>query len=140
MIQTGVLLTGGVFDHLCSRWHTPRVDLFATRFNNKLPKFVSPVLDQTAWRVDLLSLQWEELDLSSSVSPRPGPLQGGRPGLLTDDPDCPRMAKHALVLGSGQPVGSSTTVAATTEKPVDATLQRVSPQGFLQSKSSCLTP
>ena len=50
---------GGV----CSRrWHRPSVDLFATRFNHKLPWFVSPVPDQSAWGVDALSLPWEDLD------------------------------------------------------------------------------
>ena len=38
------------------------VDLFATRFNHKLPKFVSPVPDPTAWAVDAPSLPWENLD------------------------------------------------------------------------------
>ena len=51
-----------VFDHLCARWHSPRVDLFATRYNHKLPKFVSPVPDPQAWRVDALSLNWENMD------------------------------------------------------------------------------
>ena len=36
---------------------------FVTRFNNKIPLFVSLVPDQMAWQVDALSLQWEELDL-----------------------------------------------------------------------------
>ena len=44
------------------RWHQPQVDLFATRFNNKLPQFVSPVPDPQAWAVDALSLSWEGLD------------------------------------------------------------------------------
>ena len=39
-----------------------KVDLFATRFNNKLPQFVSPVPDPQAWAVDALSLSWEDLD------------------------------------------------------------------------------
>ena len=39
-----------------------QVDLFATRFNNKLPQFVSPVPDFQAWAVDALSLSWEGLD------------------------------------------------------------------------------
>ena len=30
-----------VFQTICSRWHRPQIDLFATRFNNKLPLFVS---------------------------------------------------------------------------------------------------
>ena len=59
VIQTEWSLLQKVFDHLCARWHTPQVDLFVTRYNHKLPKFVSPV---QAWRVDALSLNWENLD------------------------------------------------------------------------------
>ena len=40
----------------------PASDLFATRFSNKLPLFVSPVPDSLAWAVDTLSLPWEDLD------------------------------------------------------------------------------
>ena len=43
----------------------PLVDLFATRFNHKLPRFVSPVPDQAAWAVDALSLSWEHLNVYS---------------------------------------------------------------------------
>ena len=40
----------------------PASDLFATRFNNKLPLFVSPVPDPMATAVDALSPPWEDLD------------------------------------------------------------------------------
>ena len=40
----------------------PTSDLFATRFNNKLPQFVSPVPDSFAVAVDVFSLPWENLD------------------------------------------------------------------------------
>ena len=40
----------------------PSSDLFATRFNNKLPLFVSPVPDPLATAVDALSLPWYDLD------------------------------------------------------------------------------
>ena len=43
VIQTEWSLSQQVFNLLCSRWVQPRVDLFATRFNHKLPWFVSPV-------------------------------------------------------------------------------------------------
>ena len=43
------------FPSICSRWHWPQIDLFATGFNNKLPLFVSPVPDPLAWA-------WEDLD------------------------------------------------------------------------------
>lgn len=39
-------------------WGTPSVDLFATRFNHKLPQFVSPVPDQGAVGVDALAREW----------------------------------------------------------------------------------
>ena len=61
-IQTEWSLHPEVFQAVCSRWHQPQVDLFATRFNNKLPQFVSPVPDPLAWAVDALSLSWEYLD------------------------------------------------------------------------------
>ena len=61
-IQTEWLLHPEVFKAICSRWHQPQVDLFATRFINKLPHFVSPVPDPQTWAVDALSLSWENLD------------------------------------------------------------------------------
>ena len=61
-IQTEWSLHPEVFKAICNRWHQPQVDLFATRFNNKLPQFVSPVPDPRAWAVDALSLSWEDLD------------------------------------------------------------------------------
>ena len=48
-IQTEWSLHPEVFQAICSRWHQPQVDPFATRFNNKLPQFVSPVPDPQAW-------------------------------------------------------------------------------------------
>ena len=54
-------LSKTVFQSLCLLWDTPWVDLFATRWNNKLTQFVSPIPDQTAWQVDALSLNWQSL-------------------------------------------------------------------------------
>ena len=62
VIQTEWSLLQEVFNRLCRRWHEPEIDLFATGFNHKLPKFVSPVPDRLAWEVDALSLQWTDLD------------------------------------------------------------------------------
>ena len=61
-IQTEWSLSPDVFQAICHRWHQPTGDLFATRFNNKLPQFVSPVPDPQTWAVDALSLSWEGLD------------------------------------------------------------------------------
>ena len=62
VIQTEWSLDQTVFNLLCSRWARPKVDLFATRYNYKLPKFDSPVSDPTAWAVDAPSLPWQDLD------------------------------------------------------------------------------
>ena len=37
--------------------------MFATRYNCKLTKYVSPVLDPNAWAVDVLTVSWEDLDM-----------------------------------------------------------------------------
>ena len=57
-IQTEWFLLPEVFHSICSRWHRPKIDLIATRFNNKLPLFVSPVPDLLATAVDALSQPW----------------------------------------------------------------------------------
>ena len=63
VIQTEWSLSQQVFHLLCSKWGRPQIDLFATRFNHRLPKFVSPVSDLAAWAVDALSLSWGNLDV-----------------------------------------------------------------------------
>ena len=40
--QTEWSLLQEVFQAICNRWHRPQIDLFATRFNNKLPSTGSP--------------------------------------------------------------------------------------------------
>jgi hypothetical protein len=47
---------------LWTAWFKPMVDLFATRFNARLPLYVSPVADPDAWRVDALSIDWSGLE------------------------------------------------------------------------------
>ena len=61
-IQTEWSLLQEVFQAICSRWYQPNIDLFATRFNTKLPWFVSPVPDSLATAVDALSQPWEDLN------------------------------------------------------------------------------
>ena len=39
----------------------PSLDLFATRFNHKLPLYVSPVLDNQAFAIDAFSMNWDNL-------------------------------------------------------------------------------
>ena len=50
-----------VFKHICQKWFTPHVDLFATHLNHKLPLYVSPIPDQYAWEIDVLNINWSGL-------------------------------------------------------------------------------
>ena len=43
-------------------WHQPMIDLFATKLNNRLPLYVSPLPDSRALETDALSLDWSGMD------------------------------------------------------------------------------
>ena len=142
-IQTEWSLLQEVFQALCSRWHRPEIDLFATRFNNKLPQFVSPVPDPLAVAVDALSFHWEDLDayafpptaLLSKVVEKVTGLSMQEAHL-----DCPWVAQHALVLGSSDYVQSGPPEPAQPSKPADTTIQSDPSQKSDKSKSKCLAP
>ena len=51
-----------VFKALCITWDTPNLDLFATRLNNRLPVFVSPMADPLAVDVDAMSMSWNGMN------------------------------------------------------------------------------
>jgi hypothetical protein len=61
VIQTEWTLTHRSLSPLWESWGRPAIDLFATRFNNRLPLFVSPVEDPRAWAVDALTFPWTGL-------------------------------------------------------------------------------
>nr|KAG5710727.1 hypothetical protein BaRGS_035129 [Batillaria attramentaria] len=61
ILHTEWSLSPSAFQSICQRWDRPHVDLFATRWNHKLPLFVSPVPDPQAWAVDALSIPWDGL-------------------------------------------------------------------------------
>ena len=56
-------LNQSVFNQLCALWGTPQIDMFATSWNHKLPKFVSPMREPKAWKTDALSLVWNNMYL-----------------------------------------------------------------------------
>ena len=142
-IQTEWSLLPQVFEAICCRWHRPQIDLFATRFNNKLPLFVSPFPDPMASAVDALSLPWEDLDpYAFPPNSHIGQGSGEVAGLPVQQnhSDHPRVAKHALVLGPGSHVQSNPTEFAQTAQSVDSALQSDSSQESDKSKSPRLAP
>ena len=136
IIQTEWSLHPEVFKAICSQWHQPQVDLFATRFNNKLPQFVSPVPDPQAWAVDALSLSWENLSTSSHLGQSGGEV-AGLP-LQQDYSDCPRVAQHALVLGSSGNAQSDPTLPAQHTQLSVSAFQPGPSQEPVKSEPTCL--
>ena len=47
-----------LFAKICDKWSTPEVDMFASRINTKLEKFVSWMPEPEAWKVDAFSFSW----------------------------------------------------------------------------------
>ena len=132
-IQTEWSLHPEVFQAICSRWHQPQVDLFTTRFNNKLPQFVSPVPDPQAWAVDASGPIC--LPTSSHFGQSGGEV-AGLP-MQQDHSDCTGVAKHALVLGSSGNVQSDPLVSA---QPGVSTIQPDPAQEPVKPEPTCLAP
>ena len=141
-IQTEWSLFPEVFQSICSNmWHRFQIDLFATRFNNKLPLFVSPVPDPLASAVDALSLPW--VDLVAYAFPPTAVL-----GKVVEKlQDCPY--KRIILIAPGwlnmtwfwDLVAISSQIpleSAQPAKPANTALQSDSPQKSDKSISPCL--
>ena len=61
IIHTEWTLSHSTLSPVWNRWHTPHVDLFATKFSHRLPTYVSPVPDPQAWAVDAFAINWTNL-------------------------------------------------------------------------------
>ena len=80
------------------------------------------------------------LCLPTSVSDRSGGVEDGRSRMSVNDPDCPRLAKHALVLGPRDPVSSDSAQSALGDGSGVTAVQRTSAQESQQSQSACVAP
>ena len=52
------MLDNNLFQVICDRWGTPSLDMFASRTNHKLDRYVSRYPDAEAYAVDCFSLDW----------------------------------------------------------------------------------
>ena len=62
IISTEWSLHQEVADFVLDKWGSPLVDLFATRWNHKLPVYFSPLPDPQAAGEDALLQSWDNLD------------------------------------------------------------------------------
>ena len=59
--RTEWTLKGEIFARITTHWGTPEIDLFATRLNTQLPKFVSWKPDPVSCFVDAFTISWSSL-------------------------------------------------------------------------------
>ena len=120
-IQTEWSLLPEVFQTICSRWHRPKIDLFAMRLNNKLPLFVSPVPDPLATSSGCIR---SAMGGSGRIRPPTSSHIGQSGGEVARLPmqenhsDFSGVAQHALVLGSSGHVQPNPTEPAHSAQPV----------------------
>ena len=118
-------------------WGRPQIDLFATRFNNKLPTFLSLLPDQA---VDALSLHWETLEAKAFP---PVSLLGKVLSKVMDQ-GCRKM----ILIAPGWPNMSwfwdlgnlSSQLTSSSRGPVDSPFQRGLPPQPQESELTCLAP
>ena len=56
-------LNDDIFEIICERWGVPSIDLFASRLNHKLDRFVSWHHDPEAWFVNAFTMFWGDFQL-----------------------------------------------------------------------------
>jgi hypothetical protein len=61
IVNTEWSLHPSIIKAIWSELGTPHVDLFATRFNHKLPTYVSPIPDKMALTTDAMTMDWTGL-------------------------------------------------------------------------------
>ena len=62
-------LNDKLFDNICDRFDIPDVDLFASRLNNKVSKYVSFTPDPGAFAVDAFTISWSEFEFVYAFPP-----------------------------------------------------------------------
>ena len=78
--------------------------------------------------------------LPTDISPGQGSEQTIRPLLQESHSDSPRLAQHAMVLGSSGNVIPNPSVPSTSSRPSNSALQQGASQELEQPKSPCLAP
>ena len=62
-------LSNNLFNNVCEHFGHPDVDLFASRLNNKKPKYVSFTPDPGAFAIDAFTISWREFKLFYAFPP-----------------------------------------------------------------------
>ena len=105
----------------------PNVDLFATRFNHKLPLYVSPVQDNKALAIDALSMDWNHLH--AYVFPTfiliPAVLEKNPTTSMQNSSHSSVLATTTVVLRTSVSISVSSDSSATNSKTLDTIKRKI---------------
>jgi hypothetical protein len=95
-------LNEGIFQKICKNFGKPDIDLFASRTNRKLEKYVSFSFDPFAWKMDAFALDWTNLFVYSfppvqMISKVVQKLKREKPRIILIVPDWPMQAWYTEV-------------------------------------------
>ena len=132
------------FQAICFRWHQPQVDLFATRFNNKLPVCLTgsrpPGIGSGRTQSVLGKSGPICLPTSSHLGQSGGEVTGPMQPMQQNHSGCTGVAQHALFLGSSDHVKSDPTVSAQSAQSGDSSIQPDPAQEPVKPEPTGLAP
>ena len=126
-IQTEWPLYAEVSQAICSRWHQLQADLFATTFYNNSHSWCHRSQTPRHGQCTHSALPGRTCT-HTPFHLQPSWASGGKVAglpLQQDNTDCPRVAQHALVLGSSGNVQSDPTMSAQHTQPGVSTIHQV---------------
>ena len=125
-IKTEWALDQTVANSVFQMLNFPNVDLFATRFNHRLPLYVSPVQDYKALAIDALSMDWNHLHayafppfLSDTCCSRENPTTS-----VQNSSHSSVLATATVVLRTSSSISVSSDSSATNSKTTTDSIQR----------------
>ena len=97
-------LSVDIFEVICQKWGTPEIDMFASRLNAKVQKYVSWEPEPDNWKTDAFSFKWDNLFIFCfppySLLPRVvRKLRRDRPRAIVVAPHWPAQPWHPLLQG-----------------------------------------
>ena len=126
-IKTEWTLDQTVANSVFQMLNFPNVDLFATRFNHRLPLYVSPVQDYKALAIDALSMDWNHLH-AYAFPPFiliPAVLEKNPTTSVQNSSHSSVLATATVVLRTSSSISVSSDSSATNSKTTDSIQRKI---------------
>ena len=121
ILKTEWSLNQTIADRIFCAWGRPFVDLFALGKNTKLAIYVSPIREETSWKVDSLVQNWDGLYVPSD-KPDKGLSKQGQNRKRRDRPNSASLAQPGVVSGPPRSLNRLSNISPTSAETAQADL------------------